>query len=149
MQISLKFKREHLKRYPRQNQQQSHLLQQIDNLLKVLKSPRSETEKQKKKEADECVVIPSQPLPPPPTFIAPSQVPATLSTPYICPHTDKPKIVKGMCFYCYNKMGRTKKANKCEHTDKLSYCQGLCQPCYLHKYYVNRRKLKQDQKTQL
>lgn len=43
-----------------------------------------------------------------------------------CPHKDKPKIAKGMCFNCYNKKGKTKKAYKCEHTDALLYCQGLC-----------------------
>lgn len=34
-----------------------------------------------------------------------------------CVHTHLPKVVKGMCFNCYNKKGKTKKANKCEHTD--------------------------------
>ena len=65
-----------------------------------------------------------------------------------CPHTDKPKRVKGMCFYCYNKKGKTKMAYNCEHTDQFLYCQGLCQPCYLHKFYVNNRKIKQDEKNQ-
>ena len=31
-----------------------------------------------------------------------------------------------MCFCCYNKLGKPKKANKCEHVDSPLYCQGLC-----------------------
>ena len=73
-----------------------NLLLSIDNLLTALKS---ESEKEMKKENKERTS---------------------------CPHTNKPKIAKGMCFYCYNKHGKTKKANKCEHTDQLLYCQGLC-----------------------
>ena len=132
---SLNLKKELLEQHPSQNHQKQHLLSSIDNLLKVLKSPRIEHEKQKKNVVDKIanqIADASKPQSPP-------------SAAYICPHTDKPKIVKGMCFYCYNKKGRTKKATKCEHTDQLSYCQGLCQPCYLHKYYVNRRKIKQEQ----
>ena len=44
----------------------------------------------------------------------------------ICPHSNLPKIAKGMCFNCYNKKGKTKMATKCEHTDQFLYCQGLC-----------------------
>ena len=41
---------------------------------------------------------------------------------FSCPHVNKPKIAKGMCFNCYNKKGKTKKATKCEHTDMPLYC---------------------------
>ena len=56
--------------------------------------------------------------------------------------THPKKIAKGMCFSCYNKRGKPKKAFKCEHTDSPLYCQGLCQTCYLHQYYMGKRKNK-------
>jgi len=39
-----------------------------------------------------------------------------------------------MCYNCYHRLGRDKKAWKCEHTDKIHYARGLCQNCY-HTLY--------------
>ena len=42
-----------------------------------------------------------------------NEVKSESSEPYVCPHKDRVKIAKNMCSYCYNKIGKTKRAHKC------------------------------------
>ena len=56
-----------------------------------------------------------------------------------CPHTEERHFCKGMCFRCYHRSGRTKKAWACEHTAQLLYSKGLCRTCYLAIKYRSRK----------
>ena len=63
-----------------------------------------------------------------------------------CPHSNRKKICKNMCYTCYHAMGKSKKATKCEHLDKPHYSRGQCQSCYLKTYYSQKKKrLKKEQ----
>ncbi len=48
-----------------------------------------------------------------------------------CPHVERKHYAKKMCYICYIKHGRTKKAWKCKHPDRVLYAKGMCKSCYL------------------
>lgn len=48
-----------------------------------------------------------------------------------CPHKDRKHYAKKMCYICYIKHGRTKKAWKCKHPERVLYAKGMCKSCYL------------------
>jgi hypothetical protein len=47
-----------------------------------------------------------------------------------CKHYNKKHYAKGMCYNCYHRQGRHKKAWECKHKDKPHYAKGLCNNCY-------------------
>jgi hypothetical protein len=47
-----------------------------------------------------------------------------------CPHTDRKHYAKNLCYNCYHRKGRDKKAWSCQHTDRTHYAHGLCHNCY-------------------
>ncbi len=47
-----------------------------------------------------------------------------------CKHINKKHYAKGMCYNCYHRQGRNKKAWVCTHSDKPHYAKGLCNSCY-------------------
>jgi hypothetical protein len=38
-----------------------------------------------------------------------------------------------MCYNCYHRVGRKKKAWLCEHSHKPHYAHGLCNKCYQNR----------------
>jgi hypothetical protein len=46
-----------------------------------------------------------------------------------------------MCYNCYHRKGRDKKAWKCEHPDKNHYALGFCQNCYHTIYKKNKPEI--------
>jgi hypothetical protein len=47
-----------------------------------------------------------------------------------CPHTEKKHYAKNMCYNCYHRQGRDKKAWNCRHSTKPHYALGMCHNCY-------------------
>jgi hypothetical protein len=47
-----------------------------------------------------------------------------------CKHINKKHYAKGMCYNCYHRQGRNKKAWECGHRNKPHYAKGLCNSCY-------------------
>lgn len=52
-----------------------------------------------------------------------------------CPHRDRKHYAKNMCYTCYHKLGREKKAWLCPHTYKTHYARGKCRNCYINFYH--------------
>lgn len=51
-----------------------------------------------------------------------------------CPHLDKKHYAKNMCYTCYHRIGREKKAWACVHVDKAHYALGKCHNCYQNNH---------------
>ena len=55
-----------------------------------------------------------------------------------CPHEDRKHYAKNMCYTCYHRQGREKKAWVCEHSTHAHYALGLCHNCYQNKYLFKK-----------
>lgn len=47
-----------------------------------------------------------------------------------CPHKESKHYAKNMCYNCYHREGRAKKAWACEHVNRSHYAHGMCHNCY-------------------
>jgi hypothetical protein len=47
-----------------------------------------------------------------------------------CRHKDRKHYAKNMCYNCYHREGRAKKAWVCEHANRPHYAHGMCHNCY-------------------
>jgi hypothetical protein len=57
-----------------------------------------------------------------------------------CPHVNKKHYAKNMCYNCYHRGGRSKKAWACIHTDRQHYSFGLCHNCYQNIHNEKNKK---------
>jgi hypothetical protein len=55
-----------------------------------------------------------------------------------CGHPERKHYAKNMCYNCYHRIGREKKAWKCSHGDKSHYALGYCHNCY-HMIYKKEK----------
>jgi hypothetical protein len=47
-----------------------------------------------------------------------------------CPHQESKHYAKNMCYNCYHREGRAKKAWACKHINRSHYAHGMCHNCY-------------------
>ena len=72
--------------------------------------------------------------------------PANDSQEMKCPHDNKYKVARNMCYTCYHARDKLKKATSCPHTDKPVYSNGMCQICYLKTYYESNKEQIQEKR---